>query len=63
MEGLLLAEFAVDVTPPQDAQYTGYHNTTFQLWLAPSDEDLEVYMKMAGSFERWPKAKQALYCQ
>ncbi len=62
MKGLLLGEFAVGVTPPQDAQYTGYHNATFQLWLARSDQDAEVYMNTANGFERWPRAKQALYC-
>jgi len=62
MKGLLLGEFAVGVTPPQDAQYTGYHNATFQLWLARSDQDAEVYMNTANGFERWPRAKQALFC-
>jgi hypothetical protein len=62
MKGLLLGEFAVDVTPPQDARYSDYHNATYQLWLSPSDEDSAVYMKTATSFERWPRAKQALFC-
>ena len=62
MKRLLLGEFATGVTPPQEAEYTGYHNATFQLWLAPSDQDVEVYMKTSRGFERWPRAKQALLC-
>lgn len=60
---LLLGEFAVGVTPPQDARFSGYHNATFQLWLGPSDQDVEVYMKTMSGFERWPRAKQALLCE
>ena len=63
MEGLLLREFAVDVTPPQDAQDTGYYNARFQLWLAPSDQDVVAHVKTAGGFERWPRAMQAMFCQ
>jgi hypothetical protein len=62
VKGLLLGEFAVDVTPPQDARYSGYHNATFQLWLGPSDQDAAAYMKAASGFERWPRAKQPLLC-
>jgi len=62
MKGLLLGEFATDVTPPQDTEYTGYHNATFQLWLGPSDQDVAAYMKTSSGFERWPRAKQPLFC-
>jgi len=58
----LLAEFAAKVTPPKDASYTGYHNSTFELWLAPSDEDTAAYIKTEGHFERWPRSKESLMC-
>jgi len=58
----LMSEFAVGVTPPQDAQSTGYTNHTFELWLAPSDEEVAAYIKVGGQFERWPRSKQALMC-
>jgi|SRR5579859_4200344 len=62
LKSYLMAEFAINVTPPPDARYTTYHNATFELWLAPSDQDLVVYMKTGGGFERWPRSKQALLC-
>lgn len=59
----LTSEFKTDVTPPVDATYTQYRNDTFELWLAPSDQDAVIYMKVGRKFERWPRATQPLYCQ
>jgi hypothetical protein len=58
----LLTEFAASVTPPSDARYTNYHNSTFELWLASSDQDTAAYIKTEGHFERWPRATEALEC-
>jgi hypothetical protein len=58
----LLAEFGASVTPPKDARNTGYHNSTFELWLAPSDQDAAAYIKTAGHFELWPRARHSLDC-
>lgn len=58
----LLTDFAARVTPPKDAQYTGYHNSAFELWFASSDEDTAAYIKTEGHFERWPRSKQSLMC-
>ena len=58
----LLSTFAVAVRPPPDAKSTGYHNQTFELWFAPSDQDIAAYVKVGTDFERWPRAKQALLC-
>jgi hypothetical protein len=62
LKPMLLTDFGSEVTPVKDARYTGYHNSTFELWLAPSDQDTTVYIKTEGHFERWPRAKQALMC-
>jgi hypothetical protein len=59
----LMSTFDPSITPPLDARSTGYQNGTFELWLAPSDEDVAAYVKVSGQFERWPRAKQALMCQ
>jgi hypothetical protein len=59
----LLADYSPDVNPPADARYTNYHNSTFQLWLAASDQDVAAYIKTAGHFERWPRSKFALRCR
>jgi len=58
----LLADFAADVTPPKDARYTSFHNSTFELWLAPSDQEVVAYIKTGGHFERWPRAKFVVGC-
>jgi hypothetical protein len=58
----LLNDFGANVTPPKDARYTNYHNSTFELWFAPSDQDLGAYVKTGGHFERWPRVKQSLMC-
>src|SRR5258708_3904926 len=58
----LLATFASNVTPPKDARYTNYHNSTFELWLAPSDQDVSAYIKTEGRFERWPRAAHGFIC-
>ena len=58
----LLTDFSASVTPPNDALYTRYHNPTFELWFASSDQDTAAYLKTQGRFERWPRAKQALMC-
>lgn len=60
---MLLADFAWNVTPPTDARFTGYHNSTFELWLAPSDQDVVAYIKTRGHFERWPRSKYSVLCQ
>jgi hypothetical protein len=59
----LLAEYSPDVSPPADARYTNYHNSTFELWLAASDQDVAVYIATAGHIERWPRSKFALGCK
>jgi hypothetical protein len=59
----LLGEFDMNVTPPKDARYTRFHNSTFELWLAPADQDVAAYIKTGGHFERWPRAKRAFFCQ
>lgn len=58
----LMTEFDARVMPPTDARYTSYHNSTFELWLASSDQDTAAYIKTEGHFERWPRARQALEC-
>jgi hypothetical protein len=58
----LMGEFGTNVTPPNDAGYTGYHNSTFELWLAPSDQDVAAYIKTGGHFERWPRSQRDLMC-
>lgn len=58
----LLADYGSSVTPPINAQYTGYHNSSYELWLASSDQDSVAYIKRDGHFERWPRAKQSLIC-
>lgn len=58
----LLSDFAPDVTPAADARYTNYHNSTFELWFATSDQDVAAYIKTAGHFERWPRSKFSLRC-
>ena len=62
IKSYLSGEFAINVSPPPDARYTTYHNPTYQLWLAPSDQDAVAYMKTAGGFERWPRSREALMC-
>ena len=61
---LLLSEWERDLhTVPADAHYTAYHDATYELWLSPSDQDVAAYLRTGGNhFERWPRAKQALYC-
>jgi hypothetical protein len=59
---LTLSEFTSNVTPPRDAKYTGYYNSSYELWLAPSDQDVAAYIKTGGHFERWPRAKQPVFC-
>ena len=58
----LLTDYGSSVMPPKDAGYTGFHNPTYELWLASSDQDMAAYMKTEGHFERWPRAKQSLMC-
>jgi hypothetical protein len=58
----LLASFADDVKPARDAAFTGYSADGFDLWLAPSDQDSQAYVKVQGHFERWPRARHALVC-
>jgi hypothetical protein len=62
MQQDLLTDFSSSVTPPKDARYTDYHNPTFELWLAPSDQDVAAYIKTEGHFERWPRAKHSFMC-
>jgi len=63
MKQELLADFEWSVTPPKDARYTNYHNGTFELWLAPSDQNLAAYIKTEGHFELWPLARSSLMCR
>jgi hypothetical protein len=58
----LLADFSSSVTTPKDARYTDYHNATFELWFAPSDQDVAAYIKTEGHFERWPRARHSFTC-
>jgi hypothetical protein len=58
----LLSDFAAEVIPPKDVRYTRYYNSSYELWLAPSDQDVAAYIKTGGHFERWPRAKQSLMC-
>jgi hypothetical protein len=58
----VIGEPATNVAPPDDARNTGYHNSNFELWLAPSNQDVAAYIKTGGHFERWPRAKQSLMC-
>jgi hypothetical protein len=58
----LLAQFSSNVSPPSDARYTNFHNSAFELWLAPSDQDVAAYIKTGGHFERWPRSRHALMC-
>ena len=59
----LSSEFTVGVTPPADARFSDYRNESFDLWLAPSDQDAAVYMKASQQFERWPRLTQPLLCE
>jgi hypothetical protein len=59
---VLLADYVSVVTPPADASYTNYHNSIFELWVAPSDQDTAAYIKTGGHFERWPRSKYPLWC-
>jgi hypothetical protein len=58
----LLTDFSSNVTPPKDARYTNYHNSTFELWLAPSDQNVAAHIKTGGHFERWPRGKHGFIC-
>jgi hypothetical protein len=59
----LMSTFATGITLPRDARPTGYQNSTFELWLAASGQDVAAYVKFGGNFERWPRARQALLCE
>ena len=59
----MLSAYAPDVTPPAAARYTNYHNSTFELWMAASDQDVAAYIRTAGHFERWPRLKFSLRCR
>lgn len=61
-QNYLTTDFYAGVTPPADASFTDYHDESFELWLAPSDEDATVYVKTRGRFERWPRSTQPLLC-
>jgi hypothetical protein len=58
----LLGEFDSNVTPPNEARYTNYHNSTYELWLATSDQDVAAYLKRGKTFERWPRVKHSVEC-
>jgi len=45
-----------------EAPGMSFHNSTFELWLATSDQDVAAYVKTGGHFERWPWSKQAIMC-
>lgn len=53
-DGRLDADFEADLTLPADAMATGYTNGTLDLWLSQQD-DGAVYVKVADTFERWPR--------
>jgi hypothetical protein len=69
--GILDAEtagsFRDDTALPVDAEFTGYHRGTWQLWVAPSDADRAVYAVNAdptaqGIVERWTRARELIGC-
>ncbi len=58
----LLGVYATDVRPPRDAAFTGYSAKGLELWLAPSDQDSEAYLKVDRGFEKWPRTRHPLMC-
>ena len=52
---------------PDDAEPTGYHRGSWELWVAPSDADDAVYVaegdpRNGGTWERWPRTTDIIAC-
>ena len=47
---------------PSDAKPTGYRAAGVEIYLAPSDQDIAVYVVGPGSTERWPRSDPMTLC-
>ncbi len=53
---MLEGSLETGVELPDDAEYTGYSNSRYRLWIAPSVTS-HVFLEIDGEFESWPRVK------
>lgn len=51
---VLADEFIAGVDLPEDAEFTGYSNSSLRLWIA-SSITTSVFLEVEDQFERWPR--------
>jgi hypothetical protein len=65
-EGLLnfsvVDVFGRDAQLPPGAMATGYHADGWELWINEPEADRFVYVVHDGRAERWPRARDPIYC-
>ncbi|MEU6372424.1 hypothetical protein [Streptomyces sp. NPDC046909] len=59
-EDMLEAPYREDVTPPADAEDTGYRLGDWRLWLTDAKDT--AYVRTPDGVEAWPRVKQGMAC-
>lgn len=57
-----LADFLAETTLPEDAEFTGYHAGSAELWIDPVSEDSSIYLVAPDHVEQWPRTDPPLLC-